>query len=790
METSTLWPPPDTWRASLANLATRRRRGCRRRGLGCLGILLLLVLGACILLFLLTQRAQAAAPAAVASTAAPTPTPANLAVVLLIDNSNSLFEKGGVGSDPDLLRLDAARLFISYLGVDDSRQSHRCSVIFFGETAEIVVPLTRLTSQQQRQELFGRIQEPERMGWTNPVLALAAARTALTTEATEQPVIVLLTDGKPEWTSAPTPDERQAYLAALVQESQQLAAAQIPVFVILLANETTDADPEISDVWLPTWEALAATTPSGRVYIARGPQDLAGIYHNIVITLTGAETEGPVLTATVGPAGLQKTINIEAGLARIIFVVSKSNPDLSVTILQPDGSPLAVTQSGVRHAGQTGLTREEVWVVDNPLAGDWQLFISGEGSVTVWKDFRAAPPTPTPAPTATATNTPWPTATATPTPTPTTTPTPTPTPALQVQGMPEYTLVGQPITLTARVQHPPHFSFQLLLSALPPAGPVQTQRLLDDGHAGDKLAGDTLYGGVFTPTQPGEYLATLQLVIRNQVQAVWEARLIAETAPTLVITNERQRTRAGQTLDMTADWQLAGQPLPDNQIVALQSGQATLTGSDGQEQQFPLSMGADGSLAVQLPPQQPGVYTITLTAIAQTHHGQLITVTTTPYTLSVTSPISNWALGVVALLLASGVGGWGYRRWQSQKPIVLGTLVLLNGTWPGTASSRAELEQLAQPEIRVGCPPAQLPLHEMPAQFAIRPGKVIGQSREMLIRGPEGLLLNDVPLPGEQPLADNSLITFGPHRLRYENLLLRRETRTTPGWYMVKPIDS
>lgn len=789
METSTLWSPPDTWRTSLADLATRRRRGCRRRGLGCLGMLFLLVLGTCILLFLLTQWAQAAAPAAVPSTAAPTPTLANLAVVLLIDNSNSLFEKGGVGSDPDLLRLDAARLFISYLGVDDSRRSHRCSVIFFGETAEIVVPLTRLTSQQQRQELFSRIQEPERMGWTDPVLALAAARTALTTEVSEQPVIVLLTDGKPEWTSAPTPDERQAYLAALAQESQQLAAAQIPVFVILLANETTDADPEISSVWLPTWEALAATTPSGRVYIARGPQDLAGIYHNIVITLTGAETEGSVLAATVGPAGLQKTINIEAGLARIILVVSKSNPDLSVTILQPDGSPLAVTQSGVRHAGQTGLTREEVWVVDNPLAGDWQLFISGEGTVTVWKDFRTAPPTPIPTPTATATTTPWPTATTTPTPTPTTTATPTPTPALQVQGMPEYTLVGQPITLTARVRHPPPAGFQLRFSVLPPAGPTQTQRLLDDGRAGDRLAGDTLHGGTFTPTQPGEYLVTFQLVVRNQVQAVWEARLIAETAPTLVITNKRQRIRAGQTLDVTAVWQLAGQLLPDDQILALQSGQATLTGNDGQEQQFPLSAGADGSLAGQLPPQQAGVYTVTLAAIAQTRHGQTVSVATTPYVLSVTSPISNWALGVVALLLVSGVGGWGYRRWQSHKPIVLGTLILLNGPWPGTASNRAELEQLAQPEIRVGCPPAHLPLHEMSTQFAIRPGNAIGQSREMIIRGPEGLLVNDAPLSGEQPLADNSLITFGPHRLRYENLLLRRETRTTLGRHMAKPID-
>ena len=139
-------------------------KGCRQWSLGCLLIVLLFVGLLCgLLTFLLKPRSVSAAGEE------------PLAVWLLIDNSNSMYEKDGVGSDPDLLRLDAARLFLSYLGVDEQDLVHQAGVIFFGTGAETVVPLTPLTDDENRAALFSQISDPPRMGWTDHLVALQLA---------------------------------------------------------------------------------------------------------------------------------------------------------------------------------------------------------------------------------------------------------------------------------------------------------------------------------------------------------------------------------------------------------------------------------------------------------------------------------------------------------------------------------------------------------------------------------------------------------------------------------------
>ena len=178
----------------------RRRRGCRRRALGCLGFLALLAALAFLLLFGLIHwaRAQAAVPAV-----------EQLAVQLVIDNSNSMFDKGGVGADPDLLRMAAARLFIEYLGIEDGRFQPACGIVFFGSTADQVAPLMPLDDATRRRALVERPADPARMGWTDQDGALEGARQGLA-GADGRKTIVILTDGKPEWNDRPTPDERAA----------------------------------------------------------------------------------------------------------------------------------------------------------------------------------------------------------------------------------------------------------------------------------------------------------------------------------------------------------------------------------------------------------------------------------------------------------------------------------------------------------------------------------------------------------------------------------------------------
>lgn len=378
---------------SLATQQTGRRfwrrirlRWCRQI-FHCLTLLLLIALLFCLLFTFLL--------AGIRSTFAAPPT---FAIFLLIDNSNSLFEMGGIGSDPNGLRIDAARLFISYLGVDDANVTHQCGVIFFGDTAQLMVPLTPLPDSQRRAELFALIDEPERMGWTDHLTALRLARQELAKASfVGQPVFILLTDGKPESSPPMTGEEQAQYSRELQTEGDELAAANIPLFIILLANEATDADPAIQEIWQPLWQQMAEATALGAFHIARQSQDLPAIYHDIVVALTGNQTAGAVVDAVaVGSEPTVQTITVPEGLVRLTFVVSKSAATVQVTVIRPDGEPLAVGQTGVRYAGQPGQSREEIWAVDAPPEGLWMVVLSGAGEVTIWQDYDLAPtPTPT-----------------------------------------------------------------------------------------------------------------------------------------------------------------------------------------------------------------------------------------------------------------------------------------------------------------------------------------------------------------------------------------------------------
>ncbi|MCP4425336.1 MAG: hypothetical protein GY803_12645 [Chloroflexi bacterium] len=79
-----------------------------------------------------------------------------------------------------------------------------------------------------------------------------------------------------------------------------------------------------------------------------------------------------------------------------------------------DGEALTAVSPHVRRAGGDLETTEEVWVVEQPAAGDWTVRISGAGMVTVWQDYKQLPPTTVPEPTKPPTNMPQPTETAAP----------------------------------------------------------------------------------------------------------------------------------------------------------------------------------------------------------------------------------------------------------------------------------------------------------------------------------------------------------------------------------------
>ena len=404
----------------------RTLRNVKRRSCSCC---LLFVLGFLALvggLAILLTRVVSAAPGS------------GYDIVLVSDQSPSMWEcDGGPGSDPELLRLDAIRLFIHYLGSDSSAQ-YRLGLVQFGGTAEMLAPLTDLSYEAARQQLAAAISDPEPVRWTNPSRALQTARKMLDEEGLpgNQRMIVLLTDGEPTWPSRAGMDQ-ETYQRDLRGIASELAASDTSLMIVLLANPASTCSQRVTEGWLDTWKDITEMTPGGNLHPATRAEDLMPAYHAIVRRLLGVPDsdllDDTALESTDEP--LRIPVPVDEELASMILVIWKQYPATTAQILGPGGQPLdPQADQGLLASPLAGQHREEVWRIERPAMGTWWVLLSGEGRVTVWQD-RLPLPAPTSTPTAPFTGTPAATATVTaapahaPSPTRGPPPTRTPTPA-------------------------------------------------------------------------------------------------------------------------------------------------------------------------------------------------------------------------------------------------------------------------------------------------------------------------------------------------------------------------
>lgn len=382
---------------------------------GCLVVLFLLLVLAVLLIFLLAQQAHAQSPPI-------------YDIVLVIDQSGSMWDCGGQGTDPDQLRVDAAHLFINYLGADAGSSRYRLALLHFGGTTRLMAPLTELRDTAAREQLIIAASNPEPIGWTNPLAALQTARDLLHDGALpgSRRVVLLMTDGEPAW-PAGQPVDRPHYRQQLQQVAEHFAAEQTDLFFVHLRATDTPCGRRAIAEWLDLWQQMAGQTPNGALFTAMHADDLVPIYHAVVRRLTGASDSQTLVQAADLPADqpLQVSVPVTEPLASMTLVVVKGNAETVVVIQDPAGQLAAPLAPGITAVGVQ--TKQEVWRVEQPALGVWQVLLTGSGKVTVWQDRVRPPPTPTLTATAPPTATPTPSATATPSPTPTDSPTPTPT---------------------------------------------------------------------------------------------------------------------------------------------------------------------------------------------------------------------------------------------------------------------------------------------------------------------------------------------------------------------------
>lgn len=712
------------------------RRGCR------FVLVLLLLLGclSCTALGLLVRQATAGEPGS--------------DVMLAIDNSNSMFDKNGVGSDPELRRIEAAQMFISYRGVDSGSSSHRLGVIFFGGEAKEVVPLTPLTSDDERSKMMSLIADPQRMEWTDPAAALTLSRKALLSSGQQgrERAVVLLTDGKPEWDHDPTPEESRAVIDDLRRIGDQYAEDGIDLFVILLANEATDADPEIGTTYVPLWRSITETT-GGRFYQVRRADDLFTIYHDILLTLSATESAGPVVDTMLEGTPQQETVVIEPNLARVTYLVRLSSTDVAATIHRPNGKRLKLDDPDVRHAGW-GTTA--IWGVTRPQSGEWQVRMGGQGSVTVWKDFlplpqqeRVSDPSPTPLP---------------PSPTPTVTSSPTPVPRLVVRDWPETAFVGRPVQVSASLQPEPTGQATYWAAWQLDGAEVASGRLLDDGREGDARAGDGRYGALITPPTTGTLFLQAWSEVEDREIASWEGRLHVEPYPTLrLISPEDGETwHVDDPVSVATRWHAGEMAVGTEDLLTVtlcpadETGCRIFTGTVG----HPLEMYA---------PSDAGSYTLTAEALVNLPGASSVQATATR-SIVVQRPVPGWLWVAGTGAFAVIVGGWWVYRYRRGLPRLAGRLRVLTAPSEYTGPTLTDLSSLNQRSIELGGEGAALELPPEGAPWASIQALADESGMELSPCNGRLIRVNGYELTGPHLLSDGDRIAIDGATLRYEYL--------------------
>lgn len=379
----------------------RSSRGC------CLVLailLLLLILGGCVALGFALARVTEAAEVD------------GLDVMLIVDQSGSLWELNGVGTDPAMMRMEAARLLASYLGVDGPLSDYRLGLIYFGTAPKLVMPLTSLTKNPGGREaaLDTLNHPPESMGWTDVNAALSLAYQELYDSQrsilSHAKAVILFTDGRAQTAANSAPTSEDAYMAELRQWVRRFSTQGATFSTLLLVNPVTDPDPQMAAVYRPLWNDLAASGTGVRFYDVHAGEDLLNVYHDLTVQMQVGETEGHIVNELVDGQA-QATIIVPPGWQRMTLVLRRSHPALSLSLLRPDGRLVSPSDPGVQR--RSGAGQIEIWSIDHPEPGNWSLHAQGQGALTAWLDYYPLPATPTPLASPTPSATPSPTAEAT-----------------------------------------------------------------------------------------------------------------------------------------------------------------------------------------------------------------------------------------------------------------------------------------------------------------------------------------------------------------------------------------
>lgn len=735
----------------------RRWHGCRNRFILALLALVLACALLCMWLWVAHQKASA--------TALESP---GWDVLLLLDHSNSMGFAGNPGSDPELLRLKAAGLFIGRLGIESYPTPHRLGIINFGGSAELVRPLTPLADPENRQWLREGLALPEPMGWTDPLAALQLAYAEFYSSTRTTPerrqAVILLTDGQPALPELQTIPARAAYLAELRQLVARFSERGCAIFTIALSADAIAGDTTLPTVYRNIWQEIAAQTPPGAYYPIAESRALPEVYHAIISKLLGMEPQAPIATLQIAGVRTQ-TLVVEPGMKQLTLAMFKSDPELQVEVLRPGGALLREEDPDTRHLGQQGRTHEEIWVVTLPRDGRWSVRATGSGEVLLWADTVSGAEAMAPIY------------------------------SLSFSEIPSRLPSGTPLELTC----------QLISDAEALPSDIQvTLELRRAGFPEVVLLGQAdsearNFHARTAELQPGVYTVWARALQQGVAVAQAEAAFEIVSLPQLeVITPANGMTQtAGTPLTLmgqiTGDWAtiaaIAAQPEKFLRV--------TLPGTESMPW-ISLTVESTGFVGgAVLPPEVTGVHALTLELHGKTiegfdfaeKHEITLDISAAPLAVDPPSParVSVWWPWLGGASLALGLGGGALWRWQ-QYPRLVGQWRVLAAPQPGHVGTNIPLparRAMRFPDNRAFAP--MLPGVPLPAPVAqLRAERGASGAEEVWIypldNSSARLLRDRQPVQHPCPLQDGEIWEFEGYRLRYENVQQAAQRRQRGPW--------
>ena len=319
----------------------------------------------------------------------------DLEIIVLLDESLSMH----VETDPDDRRGAAVELFINALSVDRSSADYRTAIVTFGTDARLIGNgFVSIKNDLEREALLNslRTERPNRFGWTNVLAAMEIANDLLDDHRPGyKPIIVLITDGKPETPEAndETPEELAAFTEAVTQygitEFQDVgyegelcpsSASGTPIYTVAMRN--SEAAATYTQEERELWQGISVATGGGyEEILPNSPLEFQSRLQTVFFDLLRDWTCLQVADTFFTPVPSAQGFVVTPNQSTVFLQVATSDPSVTVEITDANGDVVSAEDFNVDfRTTPDGLNQS--WGITRPddkqgWGGQWSVNFEG-----------------------------------------------------------------------------------------------------------------------------------------------------------------------------------------------------------------------------------------------------------------------------------------------------------------------------------------------------------------------------------------------------------------------------